>query len=315
LRAVFFGTPQFAVPSLEVLLGEHQLSLVVTQPDRPAGRGLDLRPSAVAGRAGHAGIDVIKPARARDLEVVARVDAARPDVVVVAAYGQILPRALLEVAPHGAVNVHASLLPRWRGASPITAAILAGDPATGVSIMKMDEGLDTGPVILRESTPITDRDDVVSLGERLARLGAEALAEALRQVEAGSAVPTPQDAREMTYAPLVKKRDGDLEWTQRAIDVERALRAYRPWPGVRLRLGEARVEVTAGGPVPEWWFTGVGQDGRDRPPGSVLQVIDQGIVVQTSSGPFLVQRLKPPGKREMSAVEYARGRRDLLAAR
>jgi methionyl-tRNA formyltransferase len=315
LRAVFFGTPQFAVPSLEVLLAEHEVSLVVTQPDRPAGRGLEVRLSAVAARAREAGIEVIKPVLARDPEVIARVDAARPDLVVVTAYGQILPRALLELAPHGAVNVHASLLPRWRGASPVTAAILAGDPVTGVSIMKMDEGLDTGPVMIEQSTPISDEDDAVRLGQRLARLGATSLAQALRQIEARSASLTPQDERGMTYAPLVKKSDGDLEWTLPAIEIERALRAYRPWPGVRLPLGKARVEVTAGGPVPEWWFTRAGEDAHDLPPGSLLQVIDQGMVIETSSGPFLVQRLKPPGKHEMSAVEYARGRRDLVAGR
>lgn len=312
---MFFGTPQFAVASLEALLAEHQVALVVTQPDRPAGRGLGLRPSAVAARARAAGIEVIKPGHARDPELLARVVAAAPDVVVVAAYGQILPRALLEVAPRGALNVHASLLPRWRGASPITAAILAGDLVTGISIMLMDEGLDTGPVIRRESIAITAGDDAVSLGERLAQLGGAALAEALRQLQSGAATPTSQDGREMTYAPLVKKSDGDLEWTLPAVQVERALRAYRPWPGVRLPLGEARVEVTAGGPVPQWWFTGAGQKAGAEPPGSVLQVIDEGIVVQAGSGPFLVQRLKPPGKREMSAAEYARGRRDLVVAR
>ncbi|MGI8609214.1 MAG: methionyl-tRNA formyltransferase [Candidatus Dormibacteria bacterium] len=318
-RAVFFGTPAFAVPSLEALLAHHDVPLVVTQPDRPAGRGLELRPSPVAQRAAAAGIPVIKPVRARDPELVARVDAARADVVVVTAYGQILPKSLLDVAPHGAINVHASLLPRWRGASPITAAVLAGDQVTGISIMRMDEGLDTGPVIVQKINNILDRDDAVSVGERLSALGGQALIEALDQVAAGTATFRPQDDGEMTYAPLVKKSDGDLEWTLRALEIERAMRAYRPWPGVRLPIGGARVEVMAGGPVPDWWFTEQGEQPRDEPPGAVLEVMDKadasGIVVQTSSGPFLVQRLKPPGKREMSAVEYARGRRDLVAPR
>ena len=304
------------MPSLDALLAHHDVQLVITQPDRPAGRGLELRPSAVAARAEAAGVPVVKPARARDAEVAARIDAVRPDAVVVTAYGQILPRALLEAARHGAVNVHASLLPRWRGASPISAAILAGDQSTGVSIMKMDEGLDTGPVLLQKFTSIFERDDAVTLGERLAVLGAEALLEALEQVENGTATYLPQDDSEATYAPLLKKGAGDLEWTLRAAEIDHAIRAYRPWPGVRLPLGDARVEVIAGGPVPEWWFDEAGEGGGGSAPGTVLEVIDQseaqGIVVQTSSGPFLVQRLKPPGKREMSALDYARGHRELV---
>lgn len=313
MRAVFFGTPAFAVPVLEALLSRHEVPLVVTQPDRPAGRGMDLRESAVAARAAAAAVPVIKPGRARDPEVAAQVDAAKPDVVVVAAYGQILPRQLLDVAPHGAINVHASLLPRWRGASPVTAAILAGDPDTGVSIMQMDEGLDTGPVILERATPIGEREDAEGLSSRLAQLGAEGLLEALEAVEAGRAVATAQPEEGATYARLVKKTDGDLEWTLRAQEIERALRAYRPWPGVRLPMGrDERVQVTAGGPVPGWW---VNEGHEDLPPGSVAEVTPEGIVVMTSSTPFLVQRVKPAGKREMSAVEYARGRRDLVAPR
>jgi methionyl-tRNA formyltransferase len=319
LRAVFFGTPAFAVPSLDALLGHHEVPLVVTQPDRPAGRGLDVRASAVGARAAAAGASVLKPEKARDPELVARIDAVKPDVVVVAAYGKILPPALLDVAPNGAINVHASLLPRWRGASPITAAILAGDPTTGVSIMRMDEGLDTGPVLLQKFTNVFERDDAVTLGDRLSILGAEALLEALDDIARGTAAPHPQDDGEATYAPLVKKADGDLEWTLRGAEIERALRAYRPWPGVRLPLGGGPVEVVAGGPVPDWWFGEAGDEASDAPPGTVLQLLDgsdaEGIVVQTSSGPFLVQRLKPPGKREMSALEYARGRRDLVAPR
>ena len=310
MRVVFFGTPRFAVPSLEALLSRHEVPLVVSQPDRPAGRGLELRPSAVALRGEAAGISVLKPERARDAEVAAAVDAATPDVVVVAAYGQILPRALLEVAPQGAINVHASLLPRWRGASPITAAILAGDPETGISIMRMDEGLDTGPVLLQRSMRIEDREDVEALTARLAHLGAEALLEGLDGVAAGTARARSQPADGVTYAGLVKKSDGRLEWTLPAHEIERALRAYRPWPGVRLPLGGEQVQVLEGGPVPAWW---VDPQRGARPPGSVVDVTPEGIVVVTSSTPFLIQRLKPDGKREMSSIEYARGRRDLLA--
>jgi methionyl-tRNA formyltransferase len=310
LRAVFFGTPAFAVPSLEALLSGHDVALAVSQPDRPAGRGLATKPSAVAARAADAGVPVLKPQRARDPEVVAAVRAARPDVVVVAAYGQILPPPLLEVAPQGAINVHASLLPRWRGASPISAAILAGDAQTGVSIMRMDAGLDTGPVLLQRAIPILEREDAESLSARLAGLGAEALLEALADLAAGRSRPRAQPEDGVTYARLVRKSDGDLEWTLRAQEIERALRAYRPWPGVRLPLaGGERIQVVSGGPVPEWWVDG---GRRDAAPGTMVEVIPEGIVVNTSSTPFLVQQVKPAGKREMSAVEYARGRRDLV---
>ena len=270
-----------------------------------------MRPSAVAARAAERGLATFKPARARDPEVVARVDAAKPEVVVVAAYGQILPKALLEVAPKGAINVHASLLPRWRGASPITAAILAGDPDTGVSIMQMDEGLDTGPVILERRTAIGEHEDAESLAERLAGIGAEALLEALEDVAHGTARPQAQPGEGVTYAALVKKSDGDLEWTLRASEIERALRAYRPWPGVRLPLaGGERVQLLEGGPVPDWW---VPDDAEGAAPGTIVEVNPEGIAVMTSSTPFLIKRLKPAGKREMSAAEYARGRRDLVA--
>lgn len=309
MNLVFFGTPQFSVPILEALLTHHEVTLVVSQPDRPAGRGLELRPSAVAVRAAAAGVPVLKPNRARDSEVLYRVGQAHPDVVVVAAYGQILPGSLLEVAPHGAINVHASLLPRWRGASPITAAILAGDRESGVSIMQMDVGLDTGPVILQRATPLNDREDAETLATRLSGIGAEALLEALREVAGGTATRRPQSSEGVTYAGLVKKSDGRLEWTVPALEIERALRAYRPWPGVSLPLGGEQVQVVDGGPVPGWW---VSPERAERPPGSVVDLTAEGIVVLTASTPFLVQRVKPAGKREMSAVEYARGRRDLV---
>ncbi|MFN2463411.1 MAG: methionyl-tRNA formyltransferase [Candidatus Dormibacteria bacterium] len=309
MRVVFFGTPQFAVPTLESLLRRHEVCLVVSQPDRPAGRGLETRPSAVAGHALAAGLEVARPERAREADLLSRVSAATPDVVVVAAYGQILPRPLLDAAPGGAINVHASLLPRWRGASPITAAILAGDEETGVSIMRMDEGLDTGPVLLRRALRIDPRDDAETLSERLAALGAEALLEALEAVDAGTAQATAQPERGVTYAGLVKKSDGHLEWTREAGDIERAVRAYRPWPGVRLPLAGEPVQVVEGAPVPAWWV----DRGGDRSPGAIVDVNTEGIVVMTSSTPFLVRRVKPAGKRDMAATEYARGRRDLVA--
>src|SRR5437879_1546175 len=185
MRAVFFGTPGFAVPSLQALLSAHQVPLVVTQPDRPAGRGMEIRRSPVALAADIAGVEVLQPSRGEDRAVADRVKAAGADALVVAAYGRLLPQGLLDATPVGGINVHASLLPRWRGASPIAAAILAGDDETGVSIMQMEEGLDTGPVLLQRRTPIGARENAAELTARLAELGAEALLEGLALMEAG----------------------------------------------------------------------------------------------------------------------------------
>src|SRR5438094_3605497 len=208
MRAVFLGTPEFAVPSLRAVLQRHDVPLAVTQPDRRAGRGLGLRRSAVGEVAAAAGVPLLQPERVREPAVLEAVRAAEPDILVVAAYGQILPPALLEAAPHGALNVHASLLPRWRGASPVTAAILAGDDETGVSIMRMDPGLDTGPVALRRGVPIAPEDTTGSLTERLAEVGAEALVEVLEALQSGRGAFQPQPPEGVTHAPRVRKSDG-----------------------------------------------------------------------------------------------------------
>jgi methionyl-tRNA formyltransferase len=304
MRVVFFGTPDFAVPSLEALLGAHDVALVVTRPDRPAGRGLELRSSPVSMVASEAGVALLKPAGARGPEVAEAVRAAGADAIVVAAYGRILPLELLESAPEGGVNVHASLLPRWRGASPIAAAIAAGDEATGISIMRMEEGLDTGPVLLQRQLPIAAGETTGSLTPKLARLGAEALLEGLSALAGGAAQPQPQDGA--TYAPVIRKADGDLEWDLASADIDRRARAYDPWPGVRLPIGAQRVRILGGRPLPAW--TG---DAAAKP-GEVLSIGADGIEVMTGDGPFMVTRVQPPGKRAMPAAEYARGRRDLV---
>jgi methionyl-tRNA formyltransferase len=307
MRVVFFGTPDFAVPTLLALLAEHDVALVVTQPDRRAGRGMGMRPSAVAERAAAAGVPMIQPERARDPEVADRIRRERAEIIVVAAYGQILPPAVLDAARHGAVNVHASLLPRWRGASPVAAAILAGDETTGVSIMRMDAGLDTGPVLLQRSTQIAAEDTTGSLTPRLAELGADALLETLELVAAGRAEAVPQPAEGVTHAARVRKSDGDLEWSRPAGLIERALRAYNPWPGVRLPIGGDRVRVLGGRVMPAW----VAGDGASVTPGTVLESSPQGLLVATGDSPFLVTDVQPPGKRPMAAADWARGHRRL----
>jgi methionyl-tRNA formyltransferase len=306
MRLVFFGTPDFAVPSLAALLDSHEVMLVVTQPDRPAGRGMAMRPSPVATLAEARDTPVAKPTTLRDGELEGRLAALRPDALVVAAYGRILPVSILGAAARGGINVHASLLPRWRGASPVAAAILAGDERTGVSIMRMEEGLDTGPVYLQRELAIEPSATTGDLTERLARLGAEALIEALPAIHAG-AVPTPQ-GEGSTHAGLVRKSDGDLSWEHPAGHLERAIRAYDPWPGVRVRLGDEQVRLLEGRPLPAWAVDGAG----GSPPGAVLGIDWDGIAVMAGDRPFLVQRVQAPGGRPMPASDYARGRPALL---
>ena len=304
------GTPEFAVPSLRALLDHHDVRLVVSRPDRPAGRGLSLRRSPVAELAKAEGVPLELPASIRGPAVAERIAAAEPEVVAVAAYGRILPAVLLEVGPQGAINVHASLLPRWRGASPITAAILAGDRETGVSIMRMEAGLDTGPVLLQRHAPIGSAETTGELTARLADLGAEALIEGLQAIERGDAVFTPQPEAGVTLAPPVRKSDGDLSWDMSAAGIERAVRAYQPWPGVRLPLAGDTVKVLRARTLPAW---AAGEP--RRAPGEVLQVGPPGITVMAADGPLLLELLQAPGKRAMPATEYARGRRDLGTGR
>ena len=309
MRVVFFGTPEFAVPSLGALLSNHEVALAVTQPDRPAGRGMALRRSPVAEVAEQAGVPVLQPGSARDPGLLDAIKDAAADAAVVAAYGRILPPEVLGATPGGGINVHASLLPRWRGASPIAAAIAAGDAETGVSIMRMEEGLDTGPVLLQRSLAIAPDATTATLTPRLAEVGAEALLEGLGQLAAGTAHFEPQAEDTATYAPVIHKGDGDLSWELGAGDIARRMRAYEPWPGVRLPLGSQQVRIMGGRALPAW----VAGSPSQRP-GEVLAIGPDGVEVMAGDGPFLVTEVQPPGKRRMAAAEYARGRRDLVVA-
>ena len=310
MRVIFFGTPEFAVPSLRAMLERHDVILVVSQPDRPAGRGMALRRSPVAELAVEHGVRLLLPLKARDPELEEAARTADADVCVVAAYGQILPIGVLDAPRLGAYNVHASLLPRWRGASPVAAAVRAGDAVTGVSIMRMDVGLDTGPVLLRREVAILPRETTGDLTTRLAGLGADAILEALERLAAGPVELRPQQADGVTYAGLVRKSDGDLDWSRGAVEIDRAVRAFDPWPGARLPLGPERVRVLEGRPLPAW----TGPPAAAAAPGDILEVGREGVLVMASDTPFLVTRVQPPGKRPMAAAEYARGRRDLVTS-
>jgi methionyl-tRNA formyltransferase len=307
LRIAFLGTAEFSVPSLRACLEAGcDVAAVVTQPDRPGDRGRPA-PRPVADLARERGLPLLQPPRIRDPEAAAALLARGVDALVVAAYGQILPVSLLDGPCLGGVNVHASLLPRWRGAAPLAAAILAGDAQTGVSIMRMEAGLDTGPVYARRATPIGAAETAPELGRRLAAMGAELLVEVLGALERGEAVATPQDAAAATVAPRLRREDGRVDWTAAsAVEVDRRVRALDPWPGVTAPLGGAEVRLLAGEPLDR-------EPGAE--PGSVLRTAGEVAEVATRRGVYAVRRVQPPGRRPMDAAAYLRGRRQEARAR
>ena len=281
----------------------HDVALVLTQPGRPAGRGLRPAESPVKRFAAARGIAVLQPPRLKGAPEVEQVRALRPDALVVAAYGLLLPRELLEAGRHGALNIHASLLPRWRGAAPIQRALLAGDAETGVSIMQMDAGLDTGPVLMQKRIPIAADEDAGALHDKLAVLGAEAIVAALDDIEAGRAraVPQPQDG--VTYATKIDKRDTRLNWSLPARELERAVRSFRPAPGAFALLD--------GEPVKIWRASVVDAGGA---PGTVLEA-QEGLVIACGEQALAVSELQRAGGRRLSAAEFLRGYRLAPGAR
>ena len=298
LRIVFLGSPEFAVPSLEALLAREEVVLVVTQPDRPAGRGRSLTAPPVKRRAQQAGVPVLQPERLKGNDaLLAELAAAAPDLIVVVAYGRILPRALLELPPRGCINVHASVLPRYRGAAPIAWAIARGETSTGITLMQMEAGLDTGPILHVRTLPIAPDDTTGTLSEKLSRLGALALAEALERLKAGTLVPTPQDPALATHAPPLEKGQGRVDFGRPAPEVERWIRALDPWPGAEtllegtpLRLFRPRVVSGAGAP------------------GRVMGADRDGLLVSCGEGAVGIGELQLPGRRRMPAAALLAGR-------
>jgi methionyl-tRNA formyltransferase len=297
LRVVFAGTPPFAARALEALLATgHDVALVLSQPDRPAGRGMKLSPSAVSQLAAQRGIETLKPDSLKRGDAPDRIKAAAADVMVVAAYGMLLPPPVLAIPPRGCLNIHASLLPRWRGAAPIQRALLAGDADTGISIMRMEAGLDTGPLLLERHLAIGARDTTGTLTDALAALGAEAIVEALASLDRLPAVA--QDAAAATYARKVAKADARIDWTQPNAAIDRQVRAFDPAPGAETRLGGETLKIWRAEPA-----AGSGA------PGEVLRSEGAQLVIACGVGALALLEVQRPGGKRMPVRDFLRGAR------
>jgi methionyl-tRNA formyltransferase len=304
-RVVFMGTPQFAVPSLRSLIDTQEVVGVVTQPDRPAGRGRRLQPSPVKLVAQEAGIPVYQPLSLRSEESAAPLHEWQPDIIVVAAFGQILRPHVLELPPKGCLNVHASLLPRWRGVSPIQHAILTGDNQTGITLMQMDEGLDTGPMYIQEATAITTADTAATLHDRLAALGADMLGQHLDDILQGQLKSQIQDESQSTYAPMIKKEDGRIDWNESASAIDRRIRAMTPWPGAFSKWEGQNLKILSARPLPE---LSLGSQ-----PGTVA-LQDNELLVQTGDGVLALDQVQLAGKKALNAGAFVRGRPQFAGA-
>jgi methionyl-tRNA formyltransferase len=300
-RIAFAGTPEFAVPTLEAVAAAAEVPVVLTQPDRPAGRGRRVAASPVKRAAAERGLRIEQPATLRGARPLESFGPA-PDLLVVVAYGLLLPRAMLDWPRLGCVNLHASLLPRWRGAAPIQYALLAGDSATGISVMRMTAGLDTGPVYAARTTPIGSSETAGELHDRLALLAATMLREVLPDVLDGRLVPQPQRDDLATHAPKITKADGEIDWTSSALELERRVRAFNPWP-------IAETSVAGGSRLRVWRAEALAAEApADAPPGAMLAAKGAGIDVATGRGVLRMLEVQEPGGRPMTAAAYLAGR-------
>lgn len=297
LRVIYMGTPEFACPALQKLIDRgEQVVAVITQPDRPKGRGQRLMPTPVKELAARHAIPVYQPARVRDPDVVEVIRKLAPDVVVVVAFGQILPKALLDIPPLGCINVHASLLPRYRGAAPLNWCIVNGEHETGVTTMLMDAGLDTGPMLLKRSTSVDENEDIMSLHDRMSAMGAELLSETLDGLTAGTIVPQEQDGSRSSYAPLLKKEDGRINWHLDARRIHNQVRGLAVWPVAYTLLDGQTFKV---------YRTRVAEG--SGLPGTVLRADRHGIEVACLKGSLVIEELQLAGKKRLGAASFLAG--------
>ncbi len=302
-RIVFLGTPEFALPSLRQLMAAHELIAVVTQPDRPAGRNRRLKESPVKRLAAAAGIPTMQPRRLREPEAIAALARLNADLYVVVAFGQILPQAALDLPERGTLNVHASLLPRWRGAAPIQAAIRAGDAESGVTIMLLDAGLDTGPILSCRSVALAPDETGQSLHDRLAPLGADLLSRTIARYLADDIAPQAQADTRATYAPQLSKGDGAIDWTRPAAEIERLVRAFKPWPGTFTSWRGRRLTI------------GAGEISEGELPAGQVAELNGLTAIGTGAGVYLPSELQLAGKKNLPVADFVNGYRDFLGAR
>lgn len=308
MQVVFMGTPEFAVPTLDALFhSEHQIVAVYTQPDKPAGRGREPVPTPAKRAALGYGLPVWQPPSLRQPEEVERLTKLRPEVIVVSAFGQLLPQNILDIPPFGCLNIHPSLLPRYRGSSPIAAAILAGDEITGVSIMLMDKGMDTGPLLAQQQISISSQDTTGSITTKLSQLGAQLLIQTLPLWLGGRLTPQPQDNEKATYSKLISKKDGEIDWQLPAIELWRMARAFQPWPSCYTTWRGKQLKIIQALPLSR----------ENGEPGRVIGlkgVPDTPVGVQSGKGVLGLLQVQLEGKRAMRAEEFLQGQRGFIGA-
>ena len=312
LRIVFMGTPEFAVPSLQALLNADPETVgrvvgVVTQPDRPKGRGQQLAPPPIKVLTQRIGLPVLQPVKMKEPDFLDRLRSWTPDVIAVTAFGRILPPVVLDLPPVGCVNVHGSLLPKYRGAAPIQWAIINGETETGITTMRMDPGLDTGPMLLRESAPIHPTDTAGDLAARLAPVGGRLLVETLVGLKNGTLSPIPQDHAKATLAPLLKKEDGILHWKDEAPALANRIRGLTPWPGAYAYHGEERWQI--------WRAQAVPVGCAEAEPGIIIEVTTEAIRIATAKGSLLLQEIQPASGKRLSVRQYLVGHQVAVGSR
>lgn len=299
MRIIFMGTPDFSVGTLEALVeAGHEVCLVVTQPDKPKGRGKEMQYTPVKEAALKHGIEVYQPRRIREVECVEKLRQYNADIMVVIAFGQIIPKEILEMVPYGCVNVHASLLPKYRGAAPIQWSIIDGEAVTGVTTMQMDEGLDTGDMLLKTEVPITAEETGESLHDKLAKAGAALCVETLAKLQEGSIVPEKQGESPTAYAKMLDKKLGNIDWTKSAVEIERLVRGLNSWPSAYTYWNKKVVKI---------WKASVTDENSNEQVGTVVKVEKDGFYVQTGNGLLKVLELQIPGKKRMDAGAFLRG--------
>jgi len=309
MKLIFCGTPQFAVPTLERLIADkHEIELVMTNPDEPSGRGYETRPSPVKQAAARAGLEVFQPTKLKDELTGAFLSRFQPGCIVVVAYGHIIPRWMIDLPKYGCINLHASLLPKYRGAAPIQWAIIRGEPMTGVTTMRIDEGLDTGDILLKEEAPIEAFDTTESLSERLSGVGAELMAQTLGKLSRGEIEPQPQDHSQATLAPILKKEDGRIAWTVTAEEIAWRVRGLRPWPGAYTSFRSKNLHIWSAAPL-------VGQGGAGDQPGTLLPEHGRLRVVCGQGTLLELFELQLEGRKRLRARDFLNGVRPAAGER